>query len=304
MALMSNGSTKIVPYLVEAAHDSRSDRRVLACRYLITAGINPEIAVPILVAAAGDTDPTVRFEATSSFGRLVRGGAFGMAQFMSTPLSMAAVDFRAASIPALRRLLKDQAGTTRVAAAEALGHFGLDAGAAADLVEATGDQERDVRLAAAQALLRVNGSSDPSAGRTLVALVADPEPIADRRAVLDVVLSASTELQDQAAVALAALLNADEISTNADVMECLVTMGSRRRAALPAIERQLDDEDPAQRTARPLRSLQSTASRPHASCITCSRSLPISPCPSNGVKPRWEKSVRSTRPSSRWPRRS
>ena len=70
------------------------------------------------------------------------------------------------------------------------------------------------------------------AGRTLIALVADPEPIADRRAVLDVVLSASTEVQDQAAVALGARLNADDISINADVMDCLAAMGPRARASL------------------------------------------------------------------------
>jgi HEAT repeat protein len=124
LALVSNGSTKIVPFLVEAAHDSRSEQRVLACRYLITAGTKPEDAVPILIAAASDTDPTVRFEAASSFGRLVRGGVFAMAQLMSTTLSTTTVDLRAASMAALRRLLKDQEGTTRVAAAEALGQFG------------------------------------------------------------------------------------------------------------------------------------------------------------------------------------
>jgi HEAT repeat protein len=247
VTLMRNGSSKIVPLLVEAARDPRSEQRALACRYLVTAGTRPEEAVPILVAASSDTDPIVRFEVASSFGHLVRGNVFGMAQLASPSSGTPAVDLRAASIVALRRLLKDPVGTTRVAAAEGLGHFGPDAGAAADLEAATGDKERDVRLAAARALLRVNGSSDPSAGRTLVALVADPEPIADRRAVLDVVLSASTEVQDKAAVALAGLLTADEISTSADVMECLVTMGPRARAALPAIERQLDDDDPVQR---------------------------------------------------------
>ena len=227
LALMRNGSTRIVPLLLEAAHDSRSERRVLACRYLIIACTKPEDVVAILVAAASDADPSVRFEAASSFGRVVDGGVFGgVSQFVSTPLTTTAVDLRAASIAALRRLLQDQESKTRVAAAEALGHFGRDAGSAADLAAATGDEERDVRLAAAQALLRINGSSDPAAGRTLMSLVADPEPIADRRAVLDVVLSASTEVQDQAAVALGARLNADDISINADVMDCLAAMGT------------------------------------------------------------------------------
>ena len=112
LALMRNGSTRIVPLLLEAAHDSRSERRVLACRYLIIAGTKPEDVVPILVAAASDTDPSVRFEAASSFGRLVDGGVFGgVAQLVSTPLTTTAVDLRTASIAALRRLLQDQEAT-------------------------------------------------------------------------------------------------------------------------------------------------------------------------------------------------
>jgi hypothetical protein len=82
--------------------------------------------------------------------------------------------------------LKDQASMNRVAAADSLGEFGPDSEAVADLVvAATADNERDVRLAAARALLKANGANHRSAGRTLVALVADPEPIADRRAVLE-----------------------------------------------------------------------------------------------------------------------
>ena len=56
-----------------------------------------------------------------------------------------------------------------------------------------------MRFAAARALMKVSGDCDRLAGPTLVALVADPEPMADRRAVLDLVLSAGVEVQDQAA---------------------------------------------------------------------------------------------------------
>ena len=78
------------------------------------------------------------------------------------------------------------------------------------------------------------------AGRTLVALVADPEPIADRRAVLDVVLSAGEDVQDQAVAALARLLadvdlTNDQSDIHGDVVDCLVACGPRARAALPAL---------------------------------------------------------------------
>ena len=61
---------------------------------------------------------TVRFEVASSFGGLVRGNVVGRAWLRSATTGANTVDLRAASIAALCRLLKDQEGTTRVAAAE------------------------------------------------------------------------------------------------------------------------------------------------------------------------------------------
>jgi HEAT repeat protein len=161
---------------------------------------------------------------------------------------------RSKSIKALRRLVHDQASVTRIAAADALGLFGPDPEAAADLAAATGDNDRDVRFAAARALLQVMGANDAIARRTLVALVADPEPIADRRAVLNVVLTAGKDVQDQAVAALARLLADVDLANDkgdihGDVVDCLVACGPRARAALPAFERLLNDEDPANRAS-------------------------------------------------------
>jgi HEAT repeat protein len=239
-ALVRSGSTSALPSLLEASHDSRSELRMLACRYLVKISTEPEAVVPSLLAAASDIDPSVRLEAALALSRIEPAAA---PQVSVLPAGGTASGFRSEIITALRRLLKDEASAT----ADALGRLGPDEPSAADLVTATRDQERNVRFAAARALLMVSGPNDPSAGQTLVALVGDPDPIADRRAVLDVVMSANGAVQDQAATVLAGLLSDADTSIDADVIDCLVPLGLRARVALPALGRLLDDDDPAHR---------------------------------------------------------
>jgi HEAT repeat protein len=246
-SLVELGSGSAVPHLVEAARDPRADLRVLACRYLIRAGTELDVVVPILVTAASDVEEKVRSEAACAFACLIPPGVPGRAQLIAATHGKMSPGLRAESIKVLRRLVRDQSSLTRIAAADALGLLGADPEAAADLAVATGDNNRDVRFAAAQALLKVSGPNDRSAGRTLVALVADPEPIADRRAILDVVFSAGEEVQDQAVAALARLLADVDLPIHGDVVDCLVACGPRARAALPTFERLLNDEDPAER---------------------------------------------------------
>jgi HEAT repeat protein len=245
--LVTLGSASAVSELIEAAHDPRADIRALACRFLIDAGTKLDDVVPILVTAASDGEEKVRFEAACAFGRLIPPGVAGRAQPVVTTHGKMSPALRAESIKALSRLMHDQASPTRIAAADAIGLFGSAPDAAADLVTATGAKDRDVRFAAARALLKVSSANDRSAGRTLVALVADPEPIADRRAILDVVLSAGEEVQDQAVAALARLVADVDLPIHVDVVDCLVACGPRARAALPTFERLLNDEDPAER---------------------------------------------------------
>jgi HEAT repeat protein len=240
-----------VPHLVEAARNPRADRRALACRYLVEACTENEVVVPILAAAASDVDETVRYEAARAFGRLLHArlllDASRRAQLTDSPRAGLEPGMRAESIKALRRLLHDQASLTRVAAADSFELFGPDPEAEADLAAATGDKDRDVRFAAARALMKVSGDSDRLAGPTLVALLADPEPIADRRAVLDLVRSAGLEVQDPAVAALASLVADVDLTTHGDVVDCLVAFGPRARAALPTLERLSNNEDPAVR---------------------------------------------------------
>ena len=268
-ALLERRSKAVVPYLLEAAHDPRSEVRGMACRYLVETVADHDVVVPVLAAAASDKDEKVRAEAALAFGRLLAvlppGGQLGQSpansmriipvsapanqggRLISIPIKEMAPALRALSSKALRPLLKDRASPTRIAAADALGQLGPDPDAAADLIVAAGDPERDLQLAAARALLKINGANDPTAGRTLVALIASREPIGDRMIILELVKSASAGVQDQAMAALASLLTDADLMIHQDVIDCLVAAGPRARLALPAVERLLNDKDPRQR---------------------------------------------------------
>jgi len=246
--LMTLGFDSAVPHLIEAARDPRADVRAMACQYLIRAGAKQDVVVPVLVSAASDGDEHVRYESACAFGRLIAPGVIGRGQPIVTMHERMPPDLRSQSIKALRRLLHDQATQTRIAAADALAVFGPDPEVASDLVAATADNNRDLRFAAARALLKVSGANDPYARLTLVALVADLEPIGDRRAILDVILTAGEETQNQAVAALARLIADIDIPIlRSDVVDCLLACGPRARAAMPTFERRLNDEDPAER---------------------------------------------------------
>ena len=80
--------------------------------------------------------------------------------------------------------------------------------------------------------MKVSGANHRAAGQTLVALIADPEPIGDRRAILDVILSTGEETKDNAFVALARLLENVDLLMNSDVLECILAGGPRGASCL------------------------------------------------------------------------
>ncbi len=88
----------------------------------------------------------------------------------------------------------------------------------------------------------MNGNRE--ALQTLLALVADPEPVPDRGAVIEVLKGISDEAQDQAVSALVKLLTHCEPTVRPDVIDCLQAVGPRARAALPTLEGLLNDDDP------------------------------------------------------------
>jgi HEAT repeat protein len=247
-ALMRRHSEAVVPYLVEAARDPRREVRALASRHLTETGADVEVIVPLLVAAANDADDTIRLQAALAFDRIrwhaqfQAGGPITGSSDKGTPTRS-----RVEGIKALRLLLKDKVTPTRIAAADALGQFDADPGVAADLVAAAGDPDRRLQLAAARALLKINGPGDPTAGRVLVSLIGSRDPISDRMMALEVVGSATAQVQGQAIASLASLLTEADLAIRQDVIDCLIVAGPLARSALPGLEQLLNDKDPDQR---------------------------------------------------------
>lgn len=227
--LAQRGSAVAVPIFLEATHDKRGEIRILAYRYLAEMAMEPSMVVPALIAAAGDDPADIRAEAARGFGLI-------QTRWSSRLKTNSADGARASCLEALHRLIADPSSLVRVAAVAALGAFGPDPAATADLVQAASDADRAVRFAAAQALLKVNGAGDRSASRVLVALVSDPEPIPDRREVMDILLNTTDELLEQAVAALARLLSNRESLVRPDVIDCLSAAGARAHAAVPALE--------------------------------------------------------------------
>jgi hypothetical protein len=151
---------------------------------------------------------------------------------------------RQAALDAFFPLLTDPESTVRAAAANAIGRLGKDSRSAARLDAARNDPDRSVRIALARALLEVNGTDDHRAADMLLGLLADPEPYADRRDVLQGLLSASAEDADRAVETLGRLLDSDEPMTVADALDALPVVGPRGRPLLKKLERMITSGDP------------------------------------------------------------
>ncbi|HZW32657.1 MAG TPA: HEAT repeat domain-containing protein [Isosphaeraceae bacterium] len=246
-ALAQKGDGSGLPYLREAARDARAEVRALACRYLPRVWPDPSAAVPVLLAAAGDDQEEVRLEAARGLGRV--SGAVALIAWQSSGMPPGwTLGWRPESREALLRLLKDRSAAVRAAAAESLGEFHPDPMVASALVAATGDADRAVRLAVARALI-FRWDRDRTAIRTLVAMVADPEPVPDRKAVLEILKWAGNEAWDQAAAALTELLSHADPLVLPDVINSLTALGDPARAALPALERLWTTKDTDLRAA-------------------------------------------------------
>ena len=250
-------------YLVEALGDPSLDVRVSACRSLAQQGYEPQTLIPILSAAANDEQVETRIETTRILSRII---ALAGTQIHSSAdgRTEAAVEARSASNSILYRMLRDQVPEVRAAAADALGETGLDSSVATELIAVAGDPDRGVRLAIAKALLRINGRGDHTAADILTSLVTDREPVSDRSEAMKLVLQTNDETRNRAMLALAELVSHTDSLVQPDLLDCLCAAGFLARAALPALEKLLDDPEPGTRAAavRAILAIQTDGSTP------------------------------------------
>jgi len=242
MAFAKRRPDAVVPYLKDAVSDPDPGVRAAAFRTLADVDTGASWTGRVLTAAVNDPDAGVRLEVGRGRGR-VRVVVPVNHDTAPEDGREPAEAVRRAYLGALHRLFKDRDAAVRVAAADAAAVVGPDREAAADLVSAAGDGDRDVRLAAAKALLAVNGPGDPSAARVLVALIADPEPVGDRHQVLAALAAADAETREQAVAALAGLLTRADPSVLPDVIDCLAAAGPVAKSALPSLEGLLKNKD-------------------------------------------------------------
>jgi HEAT repeat protein len=247
-ALMSHGPAVFMPILREAARDPRGEVRALACRFLVEGWSDPSESIPLLITAAGDEREDVRIEVARGLGQVARYRSLvrGVQSLSTTPGGLPP-GLRDDALRTVRRLLKDSSRAIRTEAAGALGEFGPDPAVTADLIAAAGDDDRMVRLAAARALVKINGPEDRTAARTLIAMVAGTDAVADRSEVLQAAKTMSEAVQDQAVAALVGLLSHGDPVIVPDVLACLPEAGPRATAALPVLEAMLDDAEPSLR---------------------------------------------------------
>ncbi len=240
-----NGSS---PYLIEATRDARPEVRAVAYSALTETSMNLKDVIPVLLAAVRDSEPDIRRSAANGIARAV---VFASQTVPSSPETHGglAPDLREQILKALRVLLKDPSFKVRAAAVSSLVEFGTAPTTSPDLVAATGDEDEDIRIAASVSLLKLNGNSDPTAGRTLLAMLSDPDLTLPHIRIVEVLKETCESVQDQAVSALMTLLSKDEPDLRDVAMGCLAIMGERARRALPAIEALLNDPNPHLRAA-------------------------------------------------------
>lgn len=239
--LGQRGSAIALPIFLDAAHDPRGDVRALACQSLVETWSDPLAVIPVLIAATHDQEDEVREVAARGLARVANSGSRSTGS--SRTLSALAAKQRADSLHALRQLLKDRSSTIRAAAAGSLAAFGQVPDSAAALTAAARDPDRAVRFAAARALVRIGDGDNPVATQTLLALLAEPDLVPDRRAVLEFLAGMGPGVHDRAVGTLETLLSHEDIAVVSDVVECLSADGPQARAVLPALNRLLQSDD-------------------------------------------------------------
>lgn len=193
--------------------------------------------VAALEADAGNAGEDVRISAATSGGMILRSTSLA-AEETITP------ELRAKLLAYLDRLVADKAGPVRVAAINALQGTRPGPELVKSLVSATGDEDRAARRAAALALQEINGPEDPDAFRALFDLAMDAESRDERASAAQLLTFRGRGVLDRAVAAFTDALSKDkEPLIRLGAVDSLGGMGPPARAAIPALEKLLGEED-------------------------------------------------------------
>jgi HEAT repeat protein len=210
-----------------AGAGNRADaRRAEWCRALGRLGAEPRRLIPVLIDAARDEREDVRTAAATA----LRWGPVGDSALI------------ALRDQTLCRLLSDPDVEVRRAAIGAVEALGSDPRRAECLTARLSDEFPEIRVLAARALLRIDPPSAPKVGRSLVPLLADPEPVIDRRLVIEVLVQVEAGTQEEVVAALIPLLAYSDESVRASAIDALRAFGSSASSALPSLWRLFRDK--------------------------------------------------------------
>jgi HEAT repeat protein len=237
------------PYLLEALKDPSPEVRLAAVPILANRGEDLAALIPVAAAATTDADDAVRQQAVKVLQILAARMRRGPFMVPSSAGADASTDLqhRSAIFSALRPLLADPSSEVRSGVVDALVQLGSDPEAVEALVASAADKDLGVRLTVARALLRIKGPDDPTAGRILVDVLADPEPIPERSQALQIIEGAGEGTRQKGVQAIAGLISGGDPLVVPDAIFCL--SNSRLEGARPLLEKLLDDHDPSTRAA-------------------------------------------------------
>jgi hypothetical protein len=189
------------------------------------------------------------------------------------------------ALEALCETLHDPDLSVRMASAETLGVLGPPARRATDeLTAALKADDLEMRVASAYALLKIGGDARTPALRLLAEIVGNPEPIPDRRALVDAMQNAGEPGQNMAVRSLSSLLSNEDGAVRRDAVRCVSALGPGAPRILPALEPLMKSKDPDLRLTSALAAMQTSdpdsSPNPQAVAIlaesVCNSSLSLS----------------------------
>jgi len=130
-----------------------------------------------------------------------------------------------------------------------------------DLSNALNDEVQEVCIAAAGALIRVSGDDQSRAPaiRVLAGMVANPEPLPDRMALVNTLKGAGEPGEAAALKALVSLLANKDERVRLDAVRCLPGLGSMSRRIAQALQPLLKADDPGVRATAAIAIMQDLA---------------------------------------------